>query len=349
MRPSKMAFGVAAIAAAGALCAGAAGVGEVVHSGAYTLTLPFGLQASSAYVPDANPLSEPKIELGKLLYFDKRLSNDDTNSWATCHDPAHGFAEPRPVSQGIGSQRGGRNAPTVINRLFSQEQFWDGRAQDLEAQALGPITNAIEMGMPSSDVCAEKLGKVAGYAPRFAAAFGDPQISIARITQAIAAFERTVLSGNSPFDRYQAGDKGALSDSAVHGMAVFNGKGNCATCHAGFNFTDEGYHNLGVGVGAAQPDPGRAKISNRPEDTGAFKTPTLRNIVQTAPYMHDGSEATLEDVIAFYDRGGNPNPHLAKEIRPLGLTADERRDLRAFLEALTGDGPRVTPPTTFPQ
>lgn len=322
---------------------------ERVQSGGYTLELPAGLQASSAYVPEDDPLSAEKIELGRLLYFDKRLSKDDTVSCATCHDPAHGFAEPRKTSQGVGGKIGTRNAPTVINRLFSKEQFWDGRGADLEDQAKGPLVNPIEMAMPSHAAVAQKVGAIAGYRPLFEKAFGTSDVTIERVAQAIASFERTVVSGNSPFDRYQAGDRGALGPAAIRGMALFNGKANCATCHAGFNFTDESFHNLGVGILAKSPDLGRVKVSNAVSETGAFKTPTLRNVAQTAPYMHDGSEATLADVVAYYDRGGTPNPHLSKEIRPLNLGAEERADLVAFMESLTGDGPNVVAPATLPQ
>jgi cytochrome c peroxidase len=322
---------------------------ERVQSGGYTLELPAGLQASAAYIPEENPMSEPKIALGRLLYFDKRLSKDDTVSCGTCHDPAYGWAEPRKTSRGVGGKVGARNAPTVVNRLFSKEQFWDGRGADLEDQAKGPLVNPIEMAMPSHAAVVEKLRGIAGYPPLFAAAFGTPEVTIARVGQAIASFERTVLSGASPFDRQQAGDKTAMSDVAVRGMAVFNGKGNCVTCHAGFNFSDEGYHNLGVGMKARTPDPGRGKVSKVRSDTGAFKTPTLRNVAQNAPDMHDGSEATLADVIAYYDRGGNPNPYLAKEMRPLALTDAEKAELLAFLDALTGVVTPVTVPTDFPK
>ena len=323
--------------------------GERVQTGTYTLELPLGLQGSSAYVPEGNPLSDAKIELGRLLYFDKRLSLDDTISCATCHDPAHGFAEPRKTSQGVGGKVGARNAPTVLNRLFSKEQFWDGRAADLEEQATGPVTNAIEMAMPSPEAVAKKIGGIAGYGPLFTKAFGSPEVSIDRIGQAIATFERTVIVGASPFDRYQAGTKTAMTDAAVRGMALFNGKANCVTCHAGFNFSDESYHNLGVGMGAKAPDPGRGKVTKIASETGAFKTPTLRNVTQTAPYMHDGSEATLSDVIAFYDRGGDRNPYLAKEMRPLGLSDGEKADLLAFLAALESEGPRISIPGAFPK
>jgi cytochrome c peroxidase len=322
---------------------------ERVQSASHTLELPVGLQAGAAYVPDTNPLSDAKIDLGRLLYFDKRLSKDDTVSCATCHDPAHGFAEPRKTSQGVGGKVGTRNAPTVINRLFSKEQFWDGRGADLEDQAKGPIVNPIEMAMPSHAAVVRKVGAIAGYRPLFAKAFGTPDVTIDRIAQAIASFERTVTAGNSPFDRYQAGDRNALTPAAVRGMALFNGKANCVTCHAGFNFTDESFHNLGVGMLATKPDVGRVKVSKAASETGAFKTPTLRNVAQTAPYMHDGSEATLAAVVDYYDRGGNPNPHRSKEIRPLKLAPQERADLVAFMESLTGDAPTVTPPTALPQ
>src|SRR5262249_27545000 len=182
---------------------------ERVQSGSYVLELPVGLQASAAYVPESDPLSVEKIELGKLLYFDGRLSKDGTVSCATCHDPAHGFAEPRKTSKGVGGKFGARNAPTVINRLLSKEQVWDGRGADLEDQAKGPLVNPIEMAMASHPKVAETVAGIAGYHPLFAKAFGTPEVTIDRIAQAIASFERTVISGNSPFDRYQAGDRTA--------------------------------------------------------------------------------------------------------------------------------------------
>jgi cytochrome c peroxidase len=188
---------------------------ERVQSASHTLELPVGLQAGAAYVPDTNPLSDAKIDLGRLLYFDTRLSKDDTVSCATCHDPAHGFAEPRKTSQGVGGKVGTRNAPTVINRLFSKEQFWDGRGADLEDQAKGPIVYPIEMAMPSHAAVVRKVGAIAGYRPLFANAFGTPDVTIDRIAQAIASFERTVTAGNSPFDRYQAGDRNALTPAAA--------------------------------------------------------------------------------------------------------------------------------------
>jgi len=322
---------------------------QEVASGAWKMILPLGLQADSAYIPQDNPMNEGKIELGKFLYFDPRLSKDDTIACATCHNPFHGFADPARTSAGVSRQLGGRNSPTVLNRLFSAEQFWDGRAADLEAQAQGPLTNPVEMSMPSHEVVVKKVTAIKGYAPLFTKAFGDAKIDMKRIAQAIAAYERTVVTGNSPYDRYQAGDKDALSAAAVRGLALFNGKAKCSACHASFNFTDENYRNIGVGMDKAKPDLGRYEITKNEADKGAFKTPTLRNIIQTAPYMHDGSEATLLEVVEFYNKGGIKNPQLATEITPLNLTAKDKIDLVAFMEALTGDVTNADPPAELPK
>ena len=315
-----------------------ASAGGKLVSDDVTLDLPLGLQAEAAYIPEENPLSKAKIELGRKLYFDARLSRDGTVSCATCHDPDRGFSDGRSVSAGINGQLGGRNAPTVMNRLFSKEQFWDGRAMDLEDQALGPIQNPIEMGHTLPDML-DTLRGIQGYAKDFEAAFTTPDITEQRVAKAIASYERTVLAGNAPFDRYEAGDESAMSESAVRGMQIFNDpqKGNCVTCHAGFNFTDESFHNIGAGMSKPIPDLGRFGVSKDENDKGAFKTPTLRNIVQSAPYMHDGSEATLESVVDFYDKGGIPNQWLSKEIRRLNLTDQDKADLVAFLQALTGE------------
>lgn len=324
-------------------------LGQVVKSGGWAMTLPLGLQAGSAYIPDDNPMTDDKILLGKLLYFDPRLSKDKTISCASCHNPFHGFTDPGPTSKGVGGKLGGRNSPTVINRLFSAEQFWDGRAKDLEEQAHGPLVNPVEMAMPSHNEVVARVKGIKGYAPLFKKAFGDDTIDMPRIAKAIAAYERTVVSGDSPFDRYQAGDKDALSPSAVRGMELFNGKANCKACHTGFNFTDETYQDIGVGMNKPKPDLGRYDVTKKDEDKGKFKTPTLRNSTQTAPYMHDGSEATLADVVEFYNKGGIPNPNLSKEIKPLNLSAQEKRDLVAFLDSLTGPVNNATPPEKLPQ
>jgi len=326
-----------------------AGAAETLELGGARLALPGGLQAGAAYVPEDNPPTAEGIALGRLLYFDGRLSKDGTVSCATCHDPAHGFAEPRKTSTGVGGQIGARNAPTVVNRLFSKEQFWDGRAEDLEAQAVGPLINPIEMAMPSHEAVVAVVAGIAGYAEPFEQAFGSPEVTIDRIGKAIASYERTVVSGNSPYDRHQAGEKDAMSEAARRGMAVFNAKGNCMTCHAGFNFTDESYHNLGVGMAASEPDLGRYEVTKADVDRGAFKTPTLREIAVTSPYMHDGSVPTLVSVIELYDRGGESNRWLSKEMRPLGLSEGEKADLLAFLHALSGELRGLGAPASLPR
>ncbi len=323
--------------------------GEVVHSGGWSMPLPLGLQAGSAYIPDDNPMSDDKVTLGRFLYFDKRLSKDRTIACASCHNPFHGFADPARTSSGVAGKLGGRNSPTVLNRLFSAEQFWDGRAKDLETQSHGPLTNPIEMAMGSNDEVVQRVKAVRGYAPLFKKAFGSDTIDLERIGKAIASYERTIVTGTSPYDRHQAGDADALSASAKRGLELFNGKANCKACHTGFNFTDEAYQDIGVGTDKPKPDAGRFDVTKDEADRGKFKTPTLRNIAQTAPYMHDGSETTLAQVIDFYDRGGIANPNLSKEIKPLHLNDQEKRDLVAFLESLTGEVQNAGVPESLPR
>lgn len=351
-RALALAVAFATLSASGASAVDAKS--EVVKSGSYELKLPLGLQADSAYVPDDNPLSADKVTLGKLLFFDRRLSKDDTVSCATCHNPYHGFGDPDRVSTGVGFLTGGRNSPTVINRLFSAEQFWDGRAKDLEEQSHGPLTNPVEMAMASHDDVVKEVGRLQGYKPLFEKAFGDDAVTMPRIAQAIASYERTVLAGNAPYDRYKAGDEGAMSAQQVKGMELFEGKANCATCHVSFNFTDEMYHNLGVGWDANAKklaDLGRYDVTQKDVNKGQFKTPTLRNVTETAPYMHDGSEATLREVMVLYDRGGNANPNLDAKMKPLNLTDDEIDALVAFMYALTGPVTNAEPPapSEFPK
>ena len=309
----------------------------------FELKIPLGLDAEAQYIPENNPLTAEKVELGRKLYFDKRLSADNSVSCATCHSPKFGFTDGSPVSTGINGQKGGRSAPTVVNRLFSKEQFWDGRAEDLEAQALGPVENPIEMGN-TLEACVKKLNAIEGYRKEFQKVFGT-EVTADGIAKAIASFERTVISGNSPFDRFKAGEENALSESARRGLELFEGKANCVTCHVGFNFTDEGYRNIGVGMDKEAPDSGRFDVTKEETDRGAFKTPTLREIASTAPYMHDGSERTLLDVINFYDKGGITNPYLSTDIKPLKLTDEEKADLVAFMESLTGEMGEFEEPT----
>jgi cytochrome c peroxidase len=300
--------------------------------------------------PKENPYSAEKAELGWLLYFDKRLSADNTVACATCHDPQFAFTDGRNVSKGIRGQLGGRSAPTVINRAFSLEQFWDGRAKTLEEQAKGPIANPIEMGH-AHDLCEKCVAGIAGYRPKFAAAFGTDQVTIDRIAQAIATFERTVLSGNSPYDRFKAGDQNALSDAQKRGMEIFfSNNARCDSCHEGINFTNGKYANVGIGMDKPNPDLGRYVVTQKEEDKGAFKTPTLREIARTGPYMHDGSLKTLEEVVEHYNKGGTKNPWLHQDVRELKLTDAQKQDLVEFLKALSGEGwQHIKAPTHFPE
>lgn len=309
--------------------------------------IPLGLPPLSW--PTANPYSAGKVALGRYLYFDRRLSADDSVSCASCHDPRHAFTDGAPVSTGIGGQKGNRSAPTIINRAYSLAQFWDGRAPTLEEQAKGPMENPIEMGNTHAAIVA-RLQSLAGYRPLFARAFGSPEIDIDRVAMAIASFERTLLSGNAPYDRYQAGDRQALTAEQLQGMELFFGKARCDRCHEGSNFTVNIYANEGIGTGKPDPDVGRFAVTRDPRDWGAFKTPTLREIEHTAPYMHDGSLKTLEEVVEFYNKGGIPNRNLDPNIRPLHLDDAEKQALVAFLKSLSGEGwQNVRAPDRFPQ
>jgi cytochrome c peroxidase len=322
--------------AAGLLCLAVNAQGEDFTSA------PLGLDG----VPTRsdNPLTAEKVELGKQLYFDPRLSADNTVSCASCHDPKKGWSNDAAVATGIGGQKGGRSAPTIINSGYQYFQFWDGRAKYVEGQALGPIQNPIEMNMPLENLV-EKLNKIEGYREQFQKVFGT-DVTEENIAKAIGAFERTVLSGNAPYDRYKAGDEGALSESAKRGMVVFFNKAQCVGCHAGPNFTDGGFHNVGVSIDRDDPDIGRQAISGLLGDRGSFKTPTLREIARTAPYMHDGSLKTLEDVVEHYNKGGVKNPQLDEAIFPLNLNEQQKTDLINFLkEGLSSpDYPDVAPP-----
>ncbi|MBI1745482.1 MAG: cytochrome-c peroxidase [Acidobacteria bacterium] len=320
---------------------------------AYRLTIPLGLDEFSPQIPKDNPLTNEKVELGRLLFFDKRISIDERVSCASCHNPKLAFTDSQPVSSGFQGQKGKRNTPTIINRLFSSGQFWDGRADSLEEQVKAPLINPVEMANPSHEGVVGRLKKIPGYPPLFKTAFGTEAVTMDHIAKAIASFERTVVSGNSPFDRFETGgDKKALSESAWRGLKVFRGKGQCHLCHTGFNLTDELYHNLGAGWAESEKDRdlGRYAVTRKEEDKGKFKTPTLREIEKTGPYMHDGSLRTLEEVIDFYDRGGNKNPNLDFEMRPLKLTPQEKRDLLEFLRSLSGAGwQKIMPPARFPE
>lgn len=308
---------------------------------------PLGLQPIR--FPKDNPYSPAKWELGRALYYDTRLSADGTISCATCHHPIKGFTDQLPNSAGIKGQHGGRSAPTVINRVYSGAQFWDGRARSLEEQAKGPMANPIEMGNTHEAIISSLRG-IPGYRSMFKAAFGSDEFTIDHAAMAIATFERTVVSGNSPYDKYKNGNKAAMKPAQIRGMEIYFNKAKCDQCHEGMNLTLNSYHNLGVGTDKPNPDEGRMAVTKKPEDWGAFKTPTLREIANTAPYMHDGSLKTLEDVVEFYDKGGIPNKNLDERMKPLKLTAAEKKDLVEFLKALSGDGwQHLTAPKKFPQ
>jgi cytochrome c peroxidase len=311
---------------------------------------PLGL--TSTWAELAQPPTPERVRLGRWLFFDARLSADGTVSCATCHRPEHAFSEPTPVSTGVGGQRGTRKAPSCVNLAWTlyPHFFWDGRAASLEEQALGPIENPIEMGSTHAAMIST-LQSIGGYAPYFAQAFGTPGITAARVAQALADYQRTRLSGNSPWDRWRAGDRTAVSAAVQRGHELFFGKAACNQCHLGQNFTDSSFHNLGIGWRAESgtfADEGRFAISKQEADRGAFKTPGLRDCSKHAPFMHDGSVATLRDAVLHYDRGGTANPWLSPKLSPLHLAPDEVEALVAFLQALDGEGYQDTAPAAFP-
>jgi cytochrome c peroxidase len=317
-----------------------------------SVKIPLGLPPLP--VPDDNPVTLETVALGRRLFYEKKLSADNTISCSQCHSPQLGFTDGRKHSTGVGGKTGTRNAPSVMNAAYAAVQFWDGRAASLEQQAAGPIANPVEMNQ-THEVSVAKLAADPVYPKLFNAAFGPGPITIGKVEKSIAAFERTVISGNSAFDRYQyGGDKTALSPAAIRGLAVFKdkAKGNCAACHTIGDtyalFTDGKFHNIGIGVNSEGEitDPGRYSETKSEKDRGAFKTPSLRNVGLSAPYMHDGSLKTLKDVVDFYAGGGNSNPNLDKEIKETKLTGQEREDLIEFLESLNGEIPKEAGPPT---
>jgi cytochrome c peroxidase len=298
--------------------------------------------------PDNNLYSAEKAALGKLLFFDDRLSGNKI-SCATCHDPAHAFAGAVAFSTGANGQPERRHTPTILNRAWGKSQLWDGRLPTLEAQVLNAVVQPDEMGT-SPDAVIERLRAIKGYAPLFAAAYGESAITFERATQAIATFERTIVSGNSAYDRYLAGDKSALTKRQKAGLDFFNHKGECAECHAGPNFTDEKFANVGIGTDHANPDPGREAVTHKKADTGKFKVPTLRDVASHAPYMHDARFATLGEVLDLYAKGGVANRQLDTRLTPFYLDQQTKEDLLDFLSALNGEGwQSITAPTEFPQ
>jgi cytochrome c peroxidase len=299
--------------------------------------------------PADNPYSAARVELGRNLFFDPRLSANQKVSCATCHPPDHAFAGGQPPPRGVTGTPLKRRAPTLVNRAYGRSQFVDGRAATLEAQILGPITAPDEMGTTPQAATAA-VAKIAGYAPLVENAFGDRRIAFDRITQAIASFERTILSGNSPYDRFLNGDKRALSPAAKRGLDIFQRSGECSECHNGYNFSNEKFAGLGIGPEQHPPDLGLAGITGKRRDQGKFKVPTLREVVHTGPYMHDGRFQTLDEVLEFYRKGGQPGPYLDSRIAPFFLDARAKADLMAFLESLSGDGwQQIKAPERLPE
>lgn len=348
---------------------------EVNHQ-ALTVKLPLGLSLGESQMKglQKNPLTLAKIELGRQLYFDTRLSADNTVSCASCHHPQDGYSRHTPTGVGIRGQKGGRNSPSSYNRILSDAQFWDGRAGSLEAQAVGPIQNPIEMGNTHAAAVAT-LEKIDGYKMQFMKIFPDSGVTIDNVGSAIAAFERILVTGATSYDynesykRFAAlseedlddlktdspetyaeyeevkllAELNPMSESALRGQDLFFSKRvGCSNCHVGANLADEQYHNLGVGMSAKEPDLGRFAETKAEKDKGAFKTPTIRNVALSAPYMHDGSLATLEEVVEHYNKGGAKNPWLSDKILPLKLTPLESNDLVEFMRACTGSFPFVT-------
>lgn len=289
--------------------------------------------------PDAadNPVTPAKVELGKALFFDPRLSGNGTVSCASCHNPALGWSDGLKTGVGINGTVLGRATPTIVNMAYNTQFMWDGRKKSLEDQALGPMKTPEEMKTDFSTVL-QMLGSVDGYVAMFNKAFPGEPISEETIAKAIAAFERTVVSKDSRFDRWLAGDRKAITAQEYRGYQVFNdpGRGNCAKCHGGPNFTDNGYHNIGLKQTEGAVDEGRFKIKPIASMKGAFKTPTLRDIALTTPYFRDGSATTLMEVVEHYNRGGDDKGNLSQDIRPLNLTSTEKADLVAFMMALNG-------------
>ncbi len=318
-------------------------------------------------IPADNPMTPEKIELGKILFFDYRLSGDGSRPCVHCHEPDQGWSFKDRQSPAYPTQVERRASMSLINVAYNKSLIWDGRASSLEKQALGPIQNPLHMNQ-SLDLLIERLNAIPDYVRRFRQVFGTGPTPDA-IGKAIAAFERTIVTTDSPFDRYVKGDRTALSASAVRGLGLFTGKARCVVCHNGPAFTDSGFHNLGVpeadflkdprvlaslrfdakrmGVPdyrSLTADPGRYLVTKQDRDFGAFKTPTLRNVTSRSPYMHNGAFGTLPEVIAFYNKGGGKDPRKDPFVQPLNLTEAEAEDLLAFLESLTGELPKIEPP-----
>lgn len=302
------------------------------------------VRPSEVPFPEDNPYTKQKADLGKKLFFDPRLSGADYISCATCHNPSFSWGDGLARGFGNGMTQLARRTPTILNAAFGELMMWDGRFESLEEQALGPMAAAAEMNQ-ALDAIADELNGIPGYRTLFKVAFPEDGLTIENVARAIATFERTVVSGTAPFDLWIAGEETAISEAAKRGFDLFNGKANCVACHSGWNFTDDSFHDIGL----ASDDLGRGEhFPNTVKMQHAFKTPTLRNAVERAPYMHDGSIVTLRDVVTHYDTGGIQRPSLSDEMRPLGLTQQEQDDLVAFMATLSSVDERIAMPLLPP-
>jgi len=306
--------------------------------------LPAGLPNYEAMeIPADNPMTPEKVALGRQLFFDKRLSGDGSRSCYSCHVCEHGLTDGLPKAIGAYDKKLPRSSPTLWNIGYHKQFYWDGRSPSLEKQAMAAWTGG---NMGAKDHEGEIVGKInalQGYHDQFHKVFGG-DATAENIMQAISAYERTLIGGNTPFDRWQAGDQSAVGEDAKRGYEVFK-TAKCTNCHDGALVTDQQYHNVGIGMDQPEPDLGRSKITNNPQETGAFKTPTLRDIAKTAPYFHDGSVATLEEAVDLMLGGGKPNEYLDKKnLEKRTITEDQRRDLLAFLKSLTVDCKVKEPP-----
>ena len=286
-------------------------------------------------VPPDNPITDAKTALGRKLFFEKRLSADGSVSCATCHDPERAFADTRTLAVGVHGRVGKRHSPTLINRGFGRAQFWDGRANTLEAQVLLPISDPNEMDLPIEEAL-KRIDAVETYRTAFQAIFERP-LSADDLARALATYVRSIRAGESPYDRFVAGDTTALTEEQQRGREVFT-RSTCGICHREPLFTDERFWNTGVAWNpeTGYTDTGRFDVSKNDRERGSFKTPTLREVARTAPYMHDGSLATLADVVEFYDKGGRANRNMIFPLRPLNLSAEDKQALVRFLESLSG-------------
>lgn len=304
--------------------------------------------------PDNNKLTPQRVQLGKLLFFDKRLSQDNSISCATCHHPKRGWTDLIPVQKavGFGGQTGPRNSPTILNTAYQNRQFWDGRVKTLEAQALGPIEADVEMNMPLDDLI-PKLNAIKGYVKLFEGAYPDENLTKETLAKAIASFERTVVSGDAPFDIYIKGDTNAISQDAKDGFELFKTKAFCMECHDGFNFTDGSFHNVGLNEGELKgKELGRYNVKNRAAWYGVMKTPTLRDVTKSYPYFHDGSVKTLEESTELCAKGGRHTTNVKNKstsMKDRKLTKKEIDKIVVFMKTLTSPDMKLEIPTKFPQ